>query len=347
MTKKHNKSKINYLFFITIITVGVIYFTFQQFKSSQIYQINSREINSPFSQTIKLTSTPSDQQYIEVPSSDKQVLRNNFTIEAWIKPNPPELGKPAVKYTIIHKNIVGTLNSKLYSLDMDVSQLNTLPNPTFNITYNFSWLGRSCISNNNIFVSKLNLSLEKYSSWKHIAVVVKDDKAFLFENGLLLKNNSGNFASPKNCNSASPLFIGATVYNTGRVNYAFDGLIDEVRLSNSSRYINNFALSQYPYSSDANTIALYHLDSEVEDSSGNNSKGFVHGQPIYVESDLVVPQASPSPTVKPSCKPRPACLDASPACKIKETTDMCPPITKDGIKPRPTPIPSRFPADIN
>ena len=35
------------------------------------------------------------------------------------------------------------------------------------------------------------------------------------------------------------------------------------------------------------------------------------------------PISSQIPT--PSCRPRPACLDASPACKMPETSDMCPP----------------------
>jgi len=37
--------------------------------------------------------------------------------------------------------------------------------------------------------------------------------------------------------------------------------------------------------------------------------------------------ASASASIKPksTCKPRPACLDANPACKIAVTNDMCPP----------------------
>lgn len=34
-----------------------------------------------------------------------------------------------------------------------------------------------------------------------------------------------------------------------------------------------------------------------------------------------IPQTFPSPT----CRPRPACLDAEPRCLIAETADMCPP----------------------
>lgn len=41
---------------------------------------------------------------------------------------------------------------------------------------------------------------------------------------------------------------------------------------------------------------------------------------------------SPKPTPVASCRPRPACLDAKPACKLPQTEDMCPPNTS----PKPT-----------
>ncbi len=54
---------------------------------------------------------------------------------------------------------------------------------------------------------------------------------------------------------------------------------------------------------------------------------------------------SPLPSSIPlaSCRPRPACLDASPQCRMKETSDMCPrsPVPSPTIfyDPRPTPTP--------
>jgi hypothetical protein len=38
------------------------------------------------------------------------------------------------------------------------------------------------------------------------------------------------------------------------------------------------------------------------------------------------PQITPTitPPITPTCKPRPACLDMTPKCKIAETPDMCP-----------------------
>lgn len=45
--------------------------------------------------------------------------------------------------------------------------------------------------------------------------------------------------------------------------------------------------------------------------------------------------AGTSPTPKPTCVPRPGCLDAIPACKIPERGDYCPPSA-----PKPTPTPT-------
>lgn len=41
-------------------------------------------------------------------------------------------------------------------------------------------------------------------------------------------------------------------------------------------------------------------------------------------NDQQVLEVSASPTPTPSCRPRPACLDAQPRCLIAETPDMCP-----------------------
>src|SRR5262249_59346735 len=57
----------------------------------------------------------------------------------------------------------------------------------------------------------------------------------------------------------------------------FNGLIDEVRISNVVRYTASFAPQLANFSPDANTVALYHLDegngTTTADASGNNSTG--------------------------------------------------------------------------
>jgi hypothetical protein len=56
------------------------------------------------------------------------------------------------------------------------------------------------------------------------------------------------------------------------------GQIDEVRVSSVARYTGNFVTTRTPFSPDAQTIALYHLDETstnglVADASGNGHSG--------------------------------------------------------------------------
>ena len=64
-------------------------------------------------------------------------------------------------------------------------------------------------------------------------------------------------------NTASP--FGVRADNTG--NYPFSGSVDEVRFSNIARYGGNYAPATTPFSVDANTVSLYHLDGDGTDAA--------------------------------------------------------------------------------
>jgi len=90
--------------------------------------------------------------------------------------------------------------------------------------------------------------------------------------------------------SANPLTIGAQ--NAGF--RAFDGYIDEVRISRAIRYNTTFS-PQTRFVSDSNTVALYHFDegfgSVVNDASGNGNNGIITGSSSWSTNQ---PVASPS-----------------------------------------------------
>lgn len=44
------------------------------------------------------------------------------------------------------------------------------------------------------------------------------------------------------------------------------------------------------------------------------------------------PNPSVNPTPITTCTPRPSCFDSVPACKMPETSDMCPPTPKPSLK---------------
>lgn len=58
--------------------------------------------------------------------------------------------------------------------------------------------------------------------------------------------------------------------------------------------------------------------------------------PCDVPDGWTIEQPAPEPGSSqipaPSCRPRPPCLDASPACKMPETSDMCPPSPQPLVK---------------
>jgi hypothetical protein len=119
------------------------------------------------------------------------------------------------------------------------------------------------------------------NQWYHVAASY-DNKTFrVFLNGVLVGSASGS------CNTAlaasSALFIGSS----SGPGYYFNGLIDEVRYSNTARYTNNFIPQTTPFARDANTVGLWHFDEgtglSVADSSGNANTGDLTGHaPAWV-----------------------------------------------------------------
>ncbi|HKC04735.1 MAG TPA: hypothetical protein VKC54_02600 [Patescibacteria group bacterium] len=69
---------------------------------------------------------------------------------------------------------------------------------------------------------------------------------------------------------------------------------------------------------------LYYQNQQLKSMIAN-----YQATPTATPTNTPIESATPTPT----CKPRPACLDAKPRCLIPETNDMCPKAT-----PTPTPI---------
>lgn len=92
------------------------------------------------------------------------------------------------------------------------------------------------------------------SAWVHVALQVDGSYTRLYVQGALQAGAplAGSFAT------AGPLVIGAR-HTGGLAAQAYAGIIDEVRLSNIARYDIAFT-PEIRLSSDANTVALFHLD---------------------------------------------------------------------------------------
>lgn len=92
--------------------------------------------------------------------------------------------------------------------------------------------------------------------YEHVAVVRNGNTISLYQNGVEIGNT--NYSGSINFNSGIPLSIGST--NDGAE--AFTVFMDEIRISKTARYTENFVPPASPFSSDGSTSLLLHFDSE-------------------------------------------------------------------------------------
>lgn len=110
----------------------------------------------------------------------------------------------------------------------------------------------------------------------HVAGVFGDHKAYLIVDGKLQATaDVGEYR-----NSPHPFMVGADPNGKGRPSQFFTGRIDEVRISKTARYTEDFEPAAR-LQADEDTLVLYHLDEGsgviTKDASGNRREGVIHG----------------------------------------------------------------------
>ena len=117
--------------------------------------------------------------------------------------------------------------------------------------------------------------------WHHIAVTYDGTTLTQWVDGLVdgIPLNIGT--DTINDASIHALTIGTSLIS-GSYAYGYAGTIDEVRISNTARYTSNFSPAT-SFTSDGNTVALWHLNdgsgTSAADSSGNGHTGTLEGSP--------------------------------------------------------------------
>ncbi len=113
--------------------------------------------------------------------------------------------------------------------------------------------------------------------WHHVAVERRraDGWMWLFLDGVLeaeADGPDGDVSYPDDATPTSPddpyLVLGAEKFDTGA---AYDGFLDELRISASLRYAGAFTRPTNPFAADADTAALYHLDEGAGDVAGDSA----------------------------------------------------------------------------
>jgi lysophospholipase L1-like esterase len=175
---------------------------------------------------------------------------------------------------------VGTVEAWVYGNGtgkIRVAIGNDLPNATS------QWIGHSATGTAQAGVGTATVTstvVINDSVWHHLALTLDGTTAKLYVDGVL----AGSTASTQGVNLPYGTAIAQFGSNT---TYPWSGYIDEIRVSSVVRYTDTFTPSTTEFATDANTLGLFHLDSNGRDSSSTAS-------PAYGPANGYVGRGTPS-----------------------------------------------------
>lgn len=188
---------------------------------------------------LQFTPTPNRFVTANVPTT----ATANVTIEAWVKWAGPVSGNQIIVLN-------GNTTSSGYALYLDASN-----------SYQVGIFMGGVTHHNSIFTLPVG-------TWTHVVLENASFFWYVFVNGVYNQVGTEAPGTPSGF-----LRVGADQDNAE----GFNGVIDEVRVSNVVRYSDNFTPSNAPFSSDANTMTLYHFDEgsgqTTADASANGNNG--------------------------------------------------------------------------
>lgn len=203
-------------------------------------------------------------------------VSNNFTIEFWAKPTAEDV--------IVNEGVNGQLAARMVLHP---------PHGTYNWGTEHAGVGIT-VATNTITVNEHAADylmstlvwVDTISGWNHIAVVYENKTPKLYVNGTLVKTGlTSNYAyvHPSLGYDGYPDYTANNGIGTGMVGGHYEGLLDEMRISDIIRYNNNFT-PPLSFNNDTNTIGLYHFNEGtgniITDESSNSNNGILDG-PIW------------------------------------------------------------------
>lgn len=270
--------------------------------------------SSAFGKAVSLGGTGS---YIDIANSANLTPQLGYTLEAWIKLNDfnpgltPDAPNPQENiFTVFGKGGY----PPAFRLWLTVYK-HTGNNYVANFFFNVSDKGRypdspsSCYNGRGIDIGTSSLLIatrEEILKWHHFAGVLQPDGTLeVYLDG---KKTAYPVRFYQYCPNDKPAKIGAVTRESGyyppeTTNY-FNGLVEELRISNTARYTKDFTPGSIPFSPDFNTVALYHFDGDLTDASGNNYNGTAVGNISFITNvggPLTTPQLSQTPPL--TCQP--------------------------------------------
>jgi len=122
-------------------------------------------------------------------------------------------------------------------------------------------------------------------TWQHLAGVYDGAEVRLYVDGMLVGRAAASGARRRNTH---PLVVGGDVDANGRPSSGMDGVLDEVRLSSTARYVGDQFRPAQRHVGDTKTLLLLHFDGAtgpfVRDGSGRGADGMLAGSASVDES---------------------------------------------------------------
>jgi hypothetical protein len=209
-----------------------------------------------------------DDAFAFVSDTDALQIEDEFTIEVWIYADA--LPQPGETWFI-----AGKLESYQLILQGSVGNIN------------LSFLSFMVCEEGQINVWTITRSVDDdiCARWMHIVGIYEDGTIRLAIDGDLSKPAE---VSKKISQSDAPFSVGYAEGGKWQVSH-FNGMIDELRISNKVRYRLDFKPPSHPFKVDRDTLALWHFD-EIEgarsskDASGNGYTLIVRNAFFHINS---------------------------------------------------------------
>ncbi len=270
------------------LLVGVISFGLLLFARPTLNQTAERVALAQSSQTsLRFYGTGSgDIDRVKIPLNNPHRsvdVGGDFTIEFWLKASPNTNQSSQCQEGQDDHWIYGNI-----ILDRDVDGVGDHGDYGISLAYGRIAFGVAVGNNRLTICGTTDL---RDGQWHHVAVTRQSSNGQMriFVNGALQKESNGptgDLSYRDDRTTSKPdsdpyLVIGAEKHDYDSNIYpSFSGWLDELRISNILRYTANFAPPSSPFTTDNNTVALYHFDGapgacsgQVGDSSGQNNHG--------------------------------------------------------------------------
>lgn len=127
-----------------------------------------------------------------------------------------------------------------------------------------------------------------YNQWIHVAGVYDGSELRLYVDGNLIDSEA--FSGPISDSRNEDIVVNRHVWASGSSS-RLTGYLDELRISGVARYSDNFAPPAFDFSSDDQTLGLWHFDSSTGLMLDDSDYGH-HGTPSGTGSTGAVPYAS-------------------------------------------------------